>query len=284
MRLGSSPNLNQPPEHGSVARAADFSTLGEELRQRRRLAGLSQEELFERSGVSVRTISNIERGVGHRPRKSTIKELARGLGLSDEELRQLEASAEGRISFGPGVQPSADLSRGASTRGATRSRVVLGLLTLLLISGIAAWRVTQAPGKEQRVPTFPDGYESAEECSRDAFTVDTQTGVAADGRPFADLQLRFSKKCGMAWGKLIRKDQDNPIPGIVHIRAARPGTLSESIYDHDGPDSGIFGNLLGNIESCVFVEAWVGDGPDASPHIRTECYRAGKGAGVSAEQ
>src|SRR5690348_13319265 len=42
------------------------------LRHHRQATGLSQEELAARAGVSVRSISNLERGVPHRPRKDTL--------------------------------------------------------------------------------------------------------------------------------------------------------------------------------------------------------------------
>jgi transcriptional regulator with XRE-family HTH domain len=59
------------------------------LRQARWSTGLTQEELAARCGVSVRTISDIERGHVVRPRATTLRQLALGLSMSDEETRQL---------------------------------------------------------------------------------------------------------------------------------------------------------------------------------------------------
>jgi transcriptional regulator with XRE-family HTH domain len=59
------------------------------LRQARWSTGLTQEELAARCGVSVRTISDIERGHVVRPRATTLRQLALGLTMSDEETRQL---------------------------------------------------------------------------------------------------------------------------------------------------------------------------------------------------
>ena len=56
------------------------SAFGFLLRQRRRKAGLTQEELAARSGLSVRTISNLERGSG-RPYRRTAETLAEALAL-----------------------------------------------------------------------------------------------------------------------------------------------------------------------------------------------------------
>ena len=53
---------------------------GEALRDHRRAAGLTQEELAERAGVSPRSISGLERGEGGAPRRDTVALLVRALG------------------------------------------------------------------------------------------------------------------------------------------------------------------------------------------------------------
>ena len=53
------------------------------LRRYRLAAGLTQAELAERAGLSVYSISNLERGVGHVPRPATVRLLAEALGLDD---------------------------------------------------------------------------------------------------------------------------------------------------------------------------------------------------------
>jgi predicted ATPase/DNA-binding XRE family transcriptional regulator len=69
---------------------ASFSTL---LRQFRSAAALSQEELAERSGLSRRGISDLERGASRAPRLETVRLLAAGLGLTSEERAALLAAA-----------------------------------------------------------------------------------------------------------------------------------------------------------------------------------------------
>jgi len=54
---------------------------GDWLRRCRLAAGLSQEQLAERAGLSVRTISDIERGHTSRPRSSSVSLIAGALGL-----------------------------------------------------------------------------------------------------------------------------------------------------------------------------------------------------------
>jgi transcriptional regulator with XRE-family HTH domain len=56
---------------------------GELLRRYRATAGLSQAELAVRSGLGLRTISDIERGRTARPHRSSVDLLSRALGLSE---------------------------------------------------------------------------------------------------------------------------------------------------------------------------------------------------------
>ena len=63
------------------------------LRRVRLQAQLTQEELSERSGVSVRTVRNLESGRLKTPRLSSVRALAKGLGLEAEERRQFDLLA-----------------------------------------------------------------------------------------------------------------------------------------------------------------------------------------------
>ncbi|MBE1578871.1 transcriptional regulator with XRE-family HTH domain [Amycolatopsis roodepoortensis] len=70
--------------------ATTFKVLLKEYRVR---AGLTQEELAEGSGVSVRAISDMERGIAKSPQRRTIEALAAPLSLSDDELTGLQKAA-----------------------------------------------------------------------------------------------------------------------------------------------------------------------------------------------
>jgi predicted ATPase/transcriptional regulator with XRE-family HTH domain len=65
---------------------------GELLRQYRAAAGLSQEELAERAGLSVRGIADLERGVRVAPYPQTARKLADALNLADDERAELLAA------------------------------------------------------------------------------------------------------------------------------------------------------------------------------------------------
>ena len=62
------------------------ATLAERLKDARRAAMLTQEELAQESGVGVATIIRIERGQILEPRFSTLRKLARALDVEPLEL------------------------------------------------------------------------------------------------------------------------------------------------------------------------------------------------------
>src|SRR5579872_6855487 len=70
---------------------------GSTLRRLRRDAGLTQEELAERAGLSPRGIGAIERGIIRAPHQSTVLQLADALGLAPEERTVLLRSAHRRL-------------------------------------------------------------------------------------------------------------------------------------------------------------------------------------------
>ena len=77
---------------GIRAQPASFADL---LQRYRRAAGLTQEELAERAHLSVRGISNLERGVRRLPQRGTITLLAEALALSATDRADFEAAARG---------------------------------------------------------------------------------------------------------------------------------------------------------------------------------------------
>jgi len=71
------------------------ATFGNLLREHRLAAGLTQEALAERSGVSPRTIQEAEAG-GVLPRRSTARNLAEALDLTDLARDELLSAAASR--------------------------------------------------------------------------------------------------------------------------------------------------------------------------------------------
>lgn len=72
---------------------ATFAAL---LKRHRRNAGLTQEELAERAGLSARAISDLERGVKRTPRRDTLSLLINALELSEAEREQFQRAVGSR--------------------------------------------------------------------------------------------------------------------------------------------------------------------------------------------
>src|SRR5256885_13175887 len=88
----------------------EVAAFGAWLGAGRRSAGLSQEELAQRAGLSVRAISNLERGRTRLPHPDSVLRLADALRLGDEERVRFIAAAGRRLrgSAGPGGPPPRD--------------------------------------------------------------------------------------------------------------------------------------------------------------------------------
>src|ERR1051326_7900168 len=69
--------------------------LGDQLRQYRTDAGLTQEELAERAGLSVRALSDIERGISRAPYRATLDRLASALDLDAGRRAILDRARQG---------------------------------------------------------------------------------------------------------------------------------------------------------------------------------------------
>jgi predicted ATPase/DNA-binding CsgD family transcriptional regulator/DNA-binding XRE family transcriptional regulator len=75
-----------------MAVAASRDPFAVRLRRHREAAGLTQEELAERAGLTAKGISALERAERRRPYPQTVRALASALALSDEERADLIAS------------------------------------------------------------------------------------------------------------------------------------------------------------------------------------------------
>jgi tetratricopeptide (TPR) repeat protein/transcriptional regulator with XRE-family HTH domain len=68
-------------------------TLAELLRRHRLASGLSQEELAEKSGLSVRAIGNLESGRTRRPHRGSVRAIADALALTQAQREQLDKAS-----------------------------------------------------------------------------------------------------------------------------------------------------------------------------------------------
>ena len=112
-------------------------SVGVLIGRHRRRAGLTQESLAERSGVSVRTLRDIERDRVRHPHAGSLHRLAAALGLSPEERDELlevldRSGRERRETTQVDVLGPLTVSRGGQPIGIATSaqRGLLGLLAL----------------------------------------------------------------------------------------------------------------------------------------------------------
>ena len=97
-------------------RAVEPSVFGELLRRHRLAAGLTQEALAERAGLSAKAVSDLERDPARTPRLETVGLLADALGAGPDERAALLAAAR------PG-RPRGQAGAGTACRGrASRGR------------------------------------------------------------------------------------------------------------------------------------------------------------------
>lgn len=77
------------------------NSFGTKLRQLRQAAGMTQEELAERAGLTAKGIGALERGERRRPYPHTVRALASALGLSVDHLTELVSALPPRASEPP---------------------------------------------------------------------------------------------------------------------------------------------------------------------------------------
>jgi predicted ATPase/DNA-binding XRE family transcriptional regulator len=148
---------------------ADKTRFGALLKHYRRTAGLSQEALAEKAGLSVRAISDLERGVNRSPRYATLDLLTGALPLSIQQQDLLKAAArpEAFIPVGADASwPQAGIPLPPTRlvgREADRLQVLdlirraeVRLLTLTGPSGIGKTRLAIQLAREL-APDFSDG-------------------------------------------------------------------------------------------------------------------------------
>jgi tetratricopeptide (TPR) repeat protein/transcriptional regulator with XRE-family HTH domain len=88
-------------------------SLGSWLRQHRKAAGLTQEELAERSGLSIRTISNLEHDRTQKPYPQSVRRMMVALGLAETASDELIA----RYRAGQGAESGLPRQPGRDTAG-----------------------------------------------------------------------------------------------------------------------------------------------------------------------
>ena len=115
---------------------------GARLRACRQSAVLSQQELAERSGLSVRAISDLERGRTRWPYPGSLHRLADALGLCDEARAEFIAAADRRLARAGATGsawPTGSAGREGEGQGG-RAAVLARLPCRASSGGITSWQ------------------------------------------------------------------------------------------------------------------------------------------------
>src|SRR5262249_15711407 len=153
------------------------SGFGAELRHLREAAGLTQDELAERAGLTSGAVSALERGQRRHPYPHTVRALAVALGLGEERVRALL----GQTRRGAVLALGADAERDMGAIGTARRLVPLSsfvgrqqelgqirelltrtrMLTLVGVGGVGKTRLALEIARELG-NVYPDGVSVAE--------------------------------------------------------------------------------------------------------------------------
>src|SRR3712207_4805382 len=144
-------------------------SFGAHLRRLREAAGLSQEELAFRAGLSPNAVGTIERGVRKRPQPHTVRSLADALGLAGQERTALLAAVPARVDAAPPdrrvaktyelphpATPLVGRERELEEVSGLLARPEVRLLTLTGIGGVGKTRLALEAARET-AERFPDG-------------------------------------------------------------------------------------------------------------------------------
>jgi tetratricopeptide (TPR) repeat protein/transcriptional regulator with XRE-family HTH domain len=156
-----------------IAASAGF---GMRLCRQRQAAGLSQAELADRSGLSVRSISNLERGRTRWPYPDSVRRLADALGLSAEERAEFTAAAGRRLARDGATDEVADPAGAAP--GARPGRAGDGHLLPRQLPG----PVRQFTGRKNELEMLTGLMDQAADSEPAAVLISAIVGMAGVGK------------------------------------------------------------------------------------------------------
>lgn len=270
----------------------DVSTsFGALLRRYRREAGLTQEELAERSGISARAVSDLERVDGRTPRRDTLALLAAALGLTPEQRVRFAAVSRAPAAVREAHNlPNQLTSFIGRTRELAEGEALLAVHRLITLTGVGGTGKTRLGlALAERVRSdYADGAWFVELASladpglvpralADALAVHEQTGETlgeALARALRERQLllvldnceHLVEVCARLAEALLRV-----CPGLVILATSRqpldvPGEVTWRIESLGLPDATDEGEVAA-VAQTEAVQLFVERAATARPHF-----------------
>jgi predicted ATPase/DNA-binding XRE family transcriptional regulator len=266
--------------------AVAHGVFGARLRLLRESAGLSQEELAERAGLSSHAISALERGARTRPYPHTVRALADALGASDQERASLVTAvpARGRASRPARdaalvrarelpVPPTRLLGRERDTARVVELAIAHRLVTLTGTGGVGKTRLALAVAADLR-DRFADGVVYVEL----APLLDPGAVLPTIADAVGTAPLAGADPTDVIVARLGDQQMLLVLDNFEHVVAAAPqvAVLIEAV-----PGLTVLVTsraplrIRGEVEVAVDPLALPGDVGDASPALRLLLERAG---------
>jgi tetratricopeptide (TPR) repeat protein/transcriptional regulator with XRE-family HTH domain len=226
--------------------AGRCSGFGGLLRWHRLAAGLSQEELAERSGLSSRAIADMERGRTTRPYRRSVRSLADALALKEPERKQLERAS----------RPAPPGSAPALTAPSPEPERMQAMRVMRQLPAA----VSSFTGREAELTALTRLLESEPDAQAPAVVISAIGGTAGVGKTALAIQWahqtadRFPD--GQLYVNLRGYDPDQPVkPGDALAGFLRAlGVPGQEIPDETEERSGVYRSRLAGRRILVVLD------------------------------
>lgn len=190
-----------------------------------------------------------------------------------QALQKLQAQRDAAPPDSPEARPSA--------RQPTRRRLVLAAacLTAAIAVTVVIWAggwATGSPHAPGRLAVADGADPSDSGCARDpAVTTLDRTEVDYKGQPAGSAELRYSPRCGVAWGRFQPFPRAKiPAGSVIHVNVYRPGTkIFEELFQARYVGAAVYGNVLQSTANCVYSGVAIEAAGRELPMSRTRCFR-----------